>query len=321
MSERRFAGIDIGGTKMLGVVVAGSDVVAEARVPTPKGADALVAGLLGLVDTLRAEAGDLDALGVGAPGLVDRDGVVHAAPNLVGVRALPLRSALAERTGLAVTVDNDATGALEAEWRMGAARGCDDVVLATLGTGIGGALVSGGILQRGANGFAGEPGHMVVHPEGPPCVCGRRGCWERYASGSGLARLARDAALGGRAGAIVEQAGGDPEAVRGEHLTAAARAGDAEALAVLDEFAWWVALGLVNLTNLVDPALILIGGGLVVEADLLMEPIRARYRELIYAPAFRPLPDIVPAALGERAGALGAALIAQDRCGETDRTG
>ena len=153
---------------------------------------------------------------------------------------------------------------------------------------------------------------MVVDPNGPPCVCGRRGCWERYASGSGLARLARDAAIGGRAAAVVEAAGGDPEAVRGEHVTSG-RAPEIEAaLQILDDFAWWVALGLANLTNLFDPEVIVLGGGLVEEADLLLEPIRRLYEGLLYAPDHRPRPRLVPAVLGEHAGAMGAALIAAD---------
>jgi glucokinase len=252
--------------------------------------------------------GDFDTLGVGAAGLVTPEGRVRAAPNLPGVREFRLADLLGERLGRTVAVDNDATCALLAEWRLGAARGVDEVVLVTLGTGIGGALVVGGALQHGANGFAGEPGHMVVDPNGPPCVCGRRGCWERYASGSGLGRLAREAAIAGRLNDVVALAGGDAEDVRGEHLIRAASEGDAGAIIVLDAFAWWVALGLVNLVNLLDPALIVVGGGLV-EAAGLMAPVERHFVALLYAPDSRPHPAIVAATLGERAGATGAALL------------
>ncbi len=160
-----------------------------------------------------------------------------------------------------MAVTNDATCAALAEWRFGAGRGVDDMVMVTLGTGIGGGVVAGGRLIVGANGFAGEFGHMVVDPDGPPCPCGRRGCWERYASGSGLAQLARAAAVGGRLRRVVEVAGGDAGMVRGEHVQAAAREGDPGAVAVVDEFARWVALGLVNLTNALDPARFVLGGG------------------------------------------------------------
>ena len=306
------AGVDIGGTKCLGLCLsADGTVLVEERLPTPRGASNLADTVAAVVEALEANAGArIRAVGVGAPGLVDHTGVLRAAPNLIGVTEMPIREMLTERLHVPVTVDNDATCATEAEWRHGAASGAKDALLITLGTGIGGGVVSGGALQRGANGFMSEPGHVVVDPNGPPCVCGRRGCWERYASGSGLARLARDAAFGGRAAAVVDTAGGDPESVRGEHVTSAARAGDPEAREILEEFAWWLALGLANLTNLFDPEVIVLGGGLVEESDLLLEPIRRLYEGLLYAPAHRPRPRLEPAMLGERAGAMGAALIA-----------
>src|SRR5207237_4701586 len=144
------------------------------------------------------------------------------------------RAELERRAGLPVQVDNDATCATWGEREIGAARDIDDLVMVTLGTGVGGGIVTDGTIYRGANGFAGEIGHMVVDPHGPPCTCGSRGCWERYASGSGLGRLAREAALAGKATRVVELAAGDAEAVKGEHVTQAAREGDAEAGAVMN---------------------------------------------------------------------------------------
>jgi len=182
-------------------------------------------------------------------------------------------------------------------------------VLVTLGTGIGGGIVAGGALQRGKHGFAGEFGHMIVDPDGPPCPCGRRGCWERYASGSGLARLAREAAVGRRATRVVALAGGDPEAVRGEMVMQAAREGDADALAVIDDFGRWVAVGLVNLANTLDPEVFVLGGGLAAGSDLYLDPIKRWFAELIYQPELRPLPDVTFARWSERAGAIGAALL------------
>jgi glucokinase len=174
-------------------------------------------------------------------------------------------------------------------------------------------VVAGGVLQRGANGFAGEPGHMVVDPNGPPCPCGRRGCWERYASGSGLGRLARDAAEAGKGPRLVTLAGGDPELVKGEHVTIAANEGDPDALEVLRSFGWWAALGIANLVNVLDPEVVVVAGGLVEAGEVLMEPIRASYRELVLAADFRPEVRIVPAQLRGDAGAIGAALLAHDR--------
>jgi len=302
-------GIDVGGTKALGLALdATGAVVADALRPTPRGE-----GSLGpLVDTLVDLAGELGvdgSLGIGVPGLVTRDGVLRAAPNLDGVADFAVAELVGERLGHSVSVDNDATCATVAEWQLGAGRGADDLILVTLGTGIGGGLVADGVLHRGYNGFAGEYGHMVVHPNGPRCPCGRRGCWERYASGSGLAMLARDAATGHRLRSVVEHAGGDPQAVRGEHVQAAARDGDEEALAVIDDFGRWVALGLSNLTNAFDPEVFVLGGGLAAGAELYLEPITRWFGELLYQPHLRPSPRIEFARWGARAGAVGAALL------------
>jgi len=304
-------GIDVGGTKCLGVVLdAGGAVVDEQRRPTPRGPGSLPA----LIDTLAELAAALGvdgALGVGVPGLVTRAGVLRAAANLDGVADFDVATLLAERMGYAVAVSNDATCAALAEHTSGAGQGFDDMVLVTLGTGIGGGLVLDGRLQLGTHGFTGEYGHMVVDPAGPPCPCGRRGCWERYASGAGLARLARDAAAGRRLGRVLELAGGDPEAVRGEMVQQAAREGDAGALAVVDEFGRWVALGLVNLTNALDPGAFVLGGGLAAGADLYLGPIKKWFGELLYQPDLRQLPELRFAQWGERAGAVGAALLSE----------
>ena len=279
-------------------------VLREARLSTPAGTDAL----LDVLDAVALALAPYDSFGVGAAGLVSTDGVWRAAPNVTGVWDFPLEARLTARLGHPVAVDNDATCATLAEWQAGAAFGASDVVLVTLGTGIGGGIVSGGRLVRGANGFAGEPGHVVVDPNGPPCVCGRRGCWDRYASGSGLARLAREAATGGRLARVVARAG-DAEAVRGEHVQFAAREGDHEALVVIDQWAWWVALGLVNLANLLDPEVVVMGGGLTGAVDLVLAPVRRHFADLLYAPTHRRHPRIEMAALGEQAGAIGAALL------------
>jgi len=281
----------------------------EQRRPTPRGPASVVA----LLDTLSALARDLGAggvVGVGVPGLVTSAGVLRAAPNLDGVADLAVADLLSERLGYAVTVDNDATCAAVAEHELGVARGMRDVVLVTLGTGIGGAVISDGAVRRGSNGFAGEFGHMVVDPDGPMCPCGRNGCWERYASGEGLTRLSREAALAGRLDGPLASTHADPGAVGGEDVERWARAGDGEALAVIDEFCRWVALGLANLTNALDPRMLVVGGGLSAGADLLRGPIRHWLAELLYQSHLRPLPIVEFAELGERAGAIGAALLA-----------
>ncbi len=298
-------GVDVGGTKCLAVALAGNRVVAEGRVATPDTGEEVLDAVAALAVEV-AGTRPLAAMGAGMPGLVDRDGVLRFAPNLPGVTGLPVRAELERRLGVPVHVDNDATCAAWAERAMGAATGLDDVVLVTLGTGIGGGVITGGRLTRGANGFAGEVGHMVVDRDGPPCPCGQRGCWERYASGSGLARSARLAVADGRAAAVLALAGGRPDAILGEHVATAAAAGDVEACALVAELGWWVGLGLANLANILDPEAFVVGGGLVTMGDLLLEPVRAAFSSLLQGRAWRPAIPVVAAALGPRAGAIGA---------------
>ena len=165
-------------------------------------------------------------------------------------------------------------------------------------------------MQVGAAGFAGEIGHMVVDPAGPACPCGRRGCWERYASGGGLGLLAREAALAGLARRGGAAAGGDPESVRGEDVTAAAAAGDPAARRVMEEVGWWVGFGLANLACVLDPECFVLGGGRRAAGELLLDAARATFAELVEG-GERPPAVIVAAAFGERAGAVGAALAAR----------
>jgi glucokinase len=320
MASALVAGVDLGGTKILGRVPDPADfgrALITHRSDTPRGREAIIDALVATVTELRAELDrrglpPLAAVGVGAAGLVDLEGVVRFAPNLPNVLDLDLDAVLRERLDLPVVIDNDANCAMVAEHRLGAARGIAEAVMVTLGTGIGGANVVGGRLQRGHAGFGGEPGHMVIDPNGPPCPCGRRGCWERFASGSGLGRIARDAAEAGHADRVVALAGGDAQDVRGEHVTRAALEGDVEALVVLRDFAWWVAVGIANLVNVLDPEVVVIGGGLAAAGDALLVPTREAFAGLVLAHGHRPPVDIVAAALGPEAGAIGAGLIAAD---------
>lgn len=306
-------GVDLGGTKCLGVVVADDGaVVDERRLATPLGEQAVVDAVAEVTEALVGPE-PVGAIGVGAPGLVDVDGVLRFAPNLPGVADLALRAEVEERfPGACVRIENDANCAGWGEHQLGAARGARHALVVTVGTGIGGGIVSDGALLRGASGFAGEIGHMVVDPHGPPCPCGKQGCWERLASGTALGALAREAALANPRSRLVELAGGDPENVRGEHASRAAAEGDDEARAVMSRFAWWLALGLANLANIFDPEVIVLGGGLVEAADVVLHPVRAAFAELVEAVAHRPEVSIVPAVLGGRGGAVGAALLARE---------
>lgn len=313
-------GIDLGGTKVLGLVghADGGEPLAVERVSTPRGADAVLDAVVGLAQTLavqveRSGAGSVVAYGLGAPGLVDRSGRLRYGPNVPGIVDVALRDLLSKRLEAPVAVDNDATCAAWAEHRLGAARGVANSLTVTLGTGIGAGIVVDGELLRGSNGFAGEPGHMVVDPTGPLCPCGRHGCWERFASGSGLAMLGRRAAEAGAAPGLLDRADGDAERITGEHVTTAAADSDAGALAVIATFCGWVALGVANLVNVLDVDLVVIGGGLVEASAVLLGPICDAFEGQALGAGHRDDVPIVAAELGERAGAWGAALLADER--------
>jgi glucokinase len=320
-------GVDIGGTKLFGVALdAQGSVVAETRLATPHTEDVatrsssesgaeVADAVASVVASLRENQGAANEparVGVGAPGMVDREGTLRFAPNLPGAAGADLRRLVAARIADAtITVENDANCAALAEQTFGALRGVREGLMVTLGTGIGGGLVVDGVVRMGRWGFAGEIGHMIVDPAGPPCPCGRRGCWERYASGGGLGRLAREAAYAGRLQQVVARVGGDPENVHGEDITRAAVEGDDGALGVLDELGWWVALGLANLVTMVDPERCVLGGGLAEAGELLLAPTRRAFSEMLEGASVRPPIEIKGAVLGERAGAIGAALAAR----------
>lgn len=281
-------GIDVGGTKCLAVRVdASGRVLDEFVVPSPVGG-----GIVDALVDIVARFPVAGCVGVGMPGIVSRDGLVAFAPHLPEVRDMPLRDELQQRLGVPVAVDNDATCAAIAEWTTGAGQGCNDLVAVTLGTGIGGGIVSGGRVLRGAHGYAGEFGHDTVQRNGHPCPCGRRGCWEQYASGSGLARLAGTAT--------------------GEEAFEAYVSGEPGAVAAMEEFVDWVVVGLVNLLNTCDPELFVLGGGVGSRPELL-PLVRRRLAESMPGHGHRPAPRVEVAQLGPRAGAIGAAMLSSAR--------
>ncbi len=333
MTELRL-GIDIGGTKILGVLCDPADPgapVAVQRASTPGDVDAVVDALVAVIEALRLRAAELGhtvrGIGLGVPGVVDRSGVLRGAPNLRCAIDQPLRDRIEAAVHAPVLIENDANCALWAEAELGAGRGAADLVMVALGTGIGGAVMIDGRLRIGAHGFAGEPGHMVVERDGVLCPCGRHGCWERYASGAGLAWLAQRAVQHaqesgtgesgrGESGAgesgemLLRLAGGDPAAIRGEHVTTAADAADPMALEVFEEFARWVAIGIGSIINILDPELVLVGGGLVEHSRHYLHRVGELLpAEVLGAGRHRPTP-VVAASLGPMAGAIGAALLA-----------
>jgi glucokinase len=309
-------GVDIGGTKVLGVRLNPTgQVEAESRWPTPERANDVVELALEALATLApdgegAEGPGAVPLGVGCQGMVDRQGKVHFVPHLHDLDGFSLRDEIAARRrpgASCTTVLNDATAACWAEHRLGVGRGHDDMLLVTFGTGIGGGMVTSGRLLFGAHGFAGEIGHMVLDPTGPECPCGKRGCWERFASGEALGRMARQAAQAGRLQGALADWGQGPDLLRGEHVSAAAHAGDAGAAALVREMAVWLARGLANLVNALDPDLVVLGGGLLGAGETVFAPIREAFEGMVEAPEARRA-QVVAAQWGERAGAVGAAL-------------
>lgn len=315
-------GIDIGGTKVAGGLVDERGcVIARARRDTPHRSTraALVEDLLvDVVDDLRQQAsgsglGDVVAVGIGAAGFVgaDRSTVVFA-PHL-SWRNEPLRENLRARCPYPVFVDNDANTACWAEWRFGAVRGESHVVMVNLGTGIGGAILVDGVMQRGRFGIAGEFGHMQVVPAGLRCECGNRGCWEQYASGNALVREARSllAAQSPMAHDIEDKLAGDPTKLTGPMITEAAAAGDATAAELLAEIGSWLGAGLANLASAFDPSAFVIGGGVSAAGEMLLQPARDAFRRQLPGRGYRPEARIVQAQLGNEAGLVGAADLAR----------
>lgn len=321
MSATIAAGFDVGGTNIRAEVIGPTGVHLEAarRCSRPDLAGEIVECIC---DMVRAIEADLDervaAVGVGIAGLVDTSGTVATSPNMHGIRDFPLLPLLSERLEGPVAVDNDATAALRAEMEMGAAAGASDVVLVAFGTGVGAALALDGEIRRGAAGLAGEAGHMVVVPDGPECPCGRRGCWEQVASGAALGRAARDAARAGKAPTLLERVNGNPDELRGEHVGELANALDPVARQLMREFAEWVALGLNNLILLVSPEIVVVGGGLSELGEVFLAPVGDALAGVYVEARQRPPVELRAARNGDRAGALGAALLALDVHGGSD---
>jgi glucokinase len=308
-------GVDVGGTKIAaGLVDAAGGVLARRELPTASDDPArIVATIAKAVLELRAAGPAAAAVGIGAAGLVDaRAGVVLGAPNLAW-RDLALADALGQRVGLPVVVDNDANVAALAEATVGAGRGAGDQVMITVGTGIGSGIVIGGRIYRGGFGVGAELGHMVLDPDGPLCGCGNRGCWEALASGTALGRLARERVEGGAGASLLARAGGDPAAITGRLVGEAAAAGDPFARDVVAEVGRLLGIGLASVVNIFDPEVIVVGGGVAEgTGELLLGPAREAMRAHVLGLAWRRPVRVAPAALGNDAGLVGAALLARE---------
>jgi glucokinase len=255
----------------------------------------------------------VEAVGLGTAGFVDRTrSTVLFAPNLAW-RNEPVKKKVEDRIGVPVLVENDANASAWAETVFGAARGYQDVVLITVGTGIGAAIVINGQLYRGRWGVAGEPGHYRVVPGGRLCGCGNRGCWEQYASGNALVAEAREFAGRSPGGAVrlLQLGGGAPGGITGPAITQAAREGDPAALRCFEIVGSWLGQGLADLAAILDPGCFVIGGGVSEAGDLLIGPARAAFEVSLPGKYYRPFAEIRLAELGENAGLVGAADLAR----------
>ena len=307
-------GIDVGGTKIaLGLVDDAGTVVAQERMETPKRPALDV--LATIADAVRSLTSGhaIDGVGVGIPGGIAQDrSFVYFAPNLYWTE-VPVGTVLMEALDVPVVVENDGNAAAWGEFRFGAGRDVDDCVAVTIGTGIGGGIIIAGHLVRGAHGIASEIGHLNAVPDGRPCACGRRGCWEQYASGNALVRQARELAADRRdeATVLLELGDGTPEGVAGAHVTQAARAGDPVALAAFAAVGTWLGRGLADLTAVLDPACFVIGGGVSEASELFVEQARQVLSAKIFGQATRPIPSVRVAELGNLAGLVGVADLAR----------
>jgi glucokinase len=321
MAEACVIGVDLGGTKLLaGTVDAELRVHHRAYRLTRR--DAAVETLVEAVEEAREAAhGEVLAVGVGVPCVVEPRSGVAMACNHLGLEDVPLRDLLAERVGLPVVVDNDATAALVAEWRHGAARGARHALVLTIGTGVGGGILADGRIVRGFAGAGSELGHIVIDEDGPDCPgnCPSRGCLEAFVSGPALARegLERARADPGSGLGVALAAGRE---VTGPLVTELAHDGDAaarEALAVLGRH---LGIGIVSLVNIFNPEVVVVGGGLVAAGDLLLEPARAVVAARALVPA-RDQVRVVPARFGDESGMLGAAALAFEAAGDLESIG
>jgi glucokinase len=307
-------GIDVGGTKINAFRVArDGTIVARSSAPTPaEDEEHTVGTMIRLASAIRTP--DVLAVGVGAAGLVDASGgVLRFAPNLAW-RDVPIAARMRDSVGLPCQVDNDANVAAYGEYRFGAGRGYRHMLLVTVGTGIGGGIVSDGRLFRGAHGFAAEIGHIIVEPGGPVCGCGNRGCWEQVAAGRAIDRMGELEARE-HDSTLRRLAGGDPGKVGGSLVAQAASLGDAAARGIFAEVGRRLGQGIAGLVNVLDPQIVVVGGGGGLAGDLLLDPAREAFREAVEGPDYRPGVPIVAAELGNDAGAVGAAALALEELG------
>ena len=300
----------MGGTKIAaGVVTPEGKILKEARYPTPASGDRLVESIARAVLEVK-DGFEVGGACLAVAGLIlAQENRVVFSPNLHAVEGIPLKDEIEPRIGVPLTVENDANAAAWGEFRFGAGSDVDHLVFLTLGTGVGGGVISHGVLLRGAQGSGGELGHVTIQATGPRCACGNRGCLEALASGTAISRRAREIASEHPGSALGHLAA--ERKVLGEDVTRLAREGDEFALSVLEESGRWLGIGLAGFVNIFNPEVVAIGGGVMAAGELILEAAR----EEVYLrarPPSRDLAEIKEATLGPKSGLLGAAALARD---------
>ncbi|MCY7412740.1 MAG: ROK family glucokinase [Salinibacterium sp.] len=305
-------GIDIGGTKIAGAVVADDGtIIAEERIATAAGdSDGIVDAVVEMVERLSV-GHQIAAAGVAAPGFIDvEQSTVYYAPN-ISWRNEPLRQRLLDRLAIDVTIDNDANAAGWAEYRFGAGRLVSDMTMLTIGTGVGGAVISQGRLFRGGFGAGAELGHVRVVPDGLPCGCGARGCIEQYGSGRALLRMANEIADVGGIGLALAEARSLHGTLSGTVVGELIAGGDPGAVRALQELGHWLGQACASIGAVLDPQRFVFGGGVAVAGELLLAAVRESYRVHVPARGYHPEPEFVIAELVNNAGVVGAADLAR----------
>jgi glucokinase len=304
-------GIDIGGTKVLGGVVTGTgEILATARRDTPREGGRALTEAIANVATELAQQYPVDSIGVSAAGFISSDRqTMLATPNISNWNGVNLVAELTEILDKKIALENDANAAAWGEFKFGAGRGRNDLMMLTLGTGVGGGLILDGSVFRGAFGIGAELGHIRIVPEGHLCGCGIRGCLEQYASGSALMRHAREAidASPLLARNLLDRGDGTIEGLRGNHITEAARDGDPVAIAAFNTMATYLGAGIASLCAVIDPSCVVLGGGVIDAGELFLGPTRDAALRLIPFSGKHPYPEIVAAVLGNHAGLVGVA--------------
>lgn len=315
--ERYFLGIDLGGSNITAAVVtAGGRIICSKKTTTAadQGHQAVIRRMLeiGRAAASGCQGGwqSLQALGVGAPGIIDIEkGMVLSSPNLPDWKKIPLRRLLQAASRKNVILDNDANVAAYGEKWLGAGCGRANVVVYTLGTGVGGGIISDGEIFHGQCNAAGEVGHMTILPEGPLCNCGNRGCLEALVSGTAIARMGREALDQGRGPVMRELCAGDRARLTAKMVFQAARSSDADAIGIVAAAGRYLGIAVANMVNLLNPELVIIGGGVSLAGHMLLQPVRAEAKRRALAESMK-CAKIVLAKLGDQAGVIGAAGLA-----------